>query len=198
MIQLLDVNKANGPDLISNRMLKEAGYSIVPFLYRLFRLSLDTSIFPSQWKKADVIPIFKKGNPSLPNNYRQISLLSVVGKILERIIFKYVYNYLHDHSLITMRQSGFKPGDSAVNQLSYMYHAFCKALDEKRDVRDVFCDISKAFDRVWHEGLMYKLCKMGIKGTLLKWFKNYLSNRQQRVVINGENSQWGFVKAGVP
>ena len=81
-----------------------------------------------------MISIFKKRNPSLPNNYRPISLLSVVGRILERIIFKYVYNYLHDLSLITMRQSSFKPGDSAVNQLSYMYHTFCKALDEKKDV----------------------------------------------------------------
>ena len=79
-----------------------------------------------------------------------------------------------------------------------MYHEFCKALDDKKDVQIVFCDISKAFDRVWHQGLLYRLRKIGIKGDLLNWFANYLTDRKQRVVIRGQSSDWGDIKAGVP
>ena len=132
------------------------------------------------------------------NNYRPVSILSVVSKLFERLIFKHVYNFLHENSLLTKFQSGFIPGDSTVNQLAFLYHTFAKALDEKKDIRIVFCDISKAFDKVWHEGLLYKLKKIGIGGNLLNWFRNYLSNRLQRVVIRGQNSDWGTIKAGVP
>ena len=103
-----------------------------------------------------------------------------------------------DNNLITSRQSGFIPGDSTVNQLAHLYHLFSEALDKKKDIRIVFCDISKAFDRVWHKGLLYKLENIGIRGPLLQWFKNYLSNRQQRVIINGNESSWGDILAGVP
>ena len=102
------------------------------------------------------------------------------------------------HNLLTCHQSGFKPNDSTVNQLAYLYHTFCEALDRKKDVRIIFCDISKAFDRCWHEGVIYKLRKLGINGNLLEFFKHYLTNRKQRVVVNGQNSSWGNVNAGVP
>ena len=109
----------------------------------------------------------------------------------KNLIFKNVYNYLQNNNLITARQSGFRPGDSTVYQLTHLYHLFCKALDEKKEVRIVYCDISKAFDRVWHKGLLFKLEKMGIGGDLLNWFKSYLANRQQRVTIDGVSSSWG-------
>ena len=95
-------------------------------------------------------------------------------------------------------QSGFVSGDSTVNQLADIYNTFCKALDEGKEVRAVFCDISKAFDRVWHKGLLFKLRKAGINGQLLDWFSNYLTNRKQRFVIPGAVSNWTFMKAGVP
>lgn len=198
LIKCLDTTKASGPDLISNRMLKEAANSIVPSLYRLFQSSLDSCSFPDNWKTANVTPIHKKNDPKVTGNYRPISLLSLVGKLLERVVFKYLYNFLHENNLITVKQSGFRPGDSTTNQLSHLYHLFCKALDDKKEVRVVFCDISKAFDRVWHEGLLYKLKNIGITGKLLKWFENYLHKRKQRVVIDGENSNWKEVPAGVP
>ena len=81
-------------------------------------------------------------------------------------MFKQVYNYLHKNKLLTKHQSGFRPNDSTTNQLSYLYHEFCKALDARKDVRIVFCDISKPFDKVWHQGLLYKLRKIGVKGDL--------------------------------
>ena len=94
---------------------------------------------------------------------------------MERLVYKHIYNYLIDNNLITSHQSGFTPGDSAVNQLLYITNDF------GREVRVVFCDISKAFDRVWHKGLLHKLESIGIRGSLLSWVKNYLSERKQRV-----------------
>ena len=85
-----------------------------------------------------------------------------------------------------------------MNQLIDIYNTFCKALDEGKEVRAVFCDGSKAFDRVWHTGLLYKLNRAGISGTLLSWFTNYLNNRKQRVVLPGTSSSWKPIKAGVP
>ena len=198
LIKCIDPSKATGPDGISPRLLKEAGMSIVPSLTRLFNLSLSTAKVPSNWKKANVIPIHKKDEKNLTNNYRPISLLSVVSKLLERVVFKHVFNFLNEHELLTKFQSGFIPGDSTVNQLAFLYHTFCKAIDHKKDVRIVFCDISKAFDRVWHDGLIFKLGNIGIRGVLLDWFRDYLHNRLQSVLIRGQQSDWGRIKAGVP
>ena len=198
LLKCIDPTKATGPDGISPRLLKEAGLTIVPSLTKLFNLSLSTAKVPLEWKKANVTPIHKKDDRSFVNNYRPISILCVLSKLLEKIVFKHVYNFLHEHGLLTRFQSGFIPGDSTVNQLAFLYHTLSKALDEKKDVRIVFCDISKAFDKVWHSGIIFKLKQIGIRGVLLEWFRDYLQNRLQRVVIRGQNSDWGEIKAGVP
>jgi len=197
-IKALALNKATGPDNISVRILKEAGSAIVPSLTKLINMSLQHCEMPLTWKKANVIPLFKKGEKDTLSNYRPISILSVVSKVFEKVIFKNVYNYLHAHNFLTTHQSGFRPKDSTVNQLAYLYHTFSKALDDKLDVRIVFCDVSKAFDRVWHQGLIHKLNTIGVTGPLLSWFKSYLKDRQQRVLIKGQHSDWGHIEAGVP
>ena len=150
---------------VSPKLLYEAGHTIVPSLTKLFNLCLAQGIFPDMWKQANVLPLFKKGDPSDTANYRPVSLLSCVSKIFERIVFKHLYNFITDNNILSNHQSGFQPGDSTTNQLSYLYHIFAEALDHKKDVRIVFCDISKAFDRVWHKGLIYKLQKIGVGGT---------------------------------
>jgi hypothetical protein len=198
IIKSIDPSKATGPDGISPKLLYEAAHSIVPSLTRLINMSLLLSKVPQKWKLANVIPLFKSGDKSSVNNYRPVSLLSCASKILERIVFKHLYNYIRDNHLISPHQSGFQPGDSTVNQLSFLYHTFCEALDKKKDVHIVFCDISKAFDRVWHDGLLYKLKKFGIYGSLLQWLASYLSDRYQRVVVKGQHSETGLIKAGVP
>ena len=198
ILKSLDVTKATGPDGISARLLKEGAPSISVSLTKLLNLSLNLGTFPSLWKQANVTPLYKKGDSYLCNNYRPISLLSCVGKIMEKAIFKHVFNFFRDNLLLSANQSGFIPGDSPVNQLLSLYHELCLAIDLQKEVRIVFLDISKAFDRVWHAGLLYKLERNGISGSLLNWFRNYLSNRQQRVVINGQSSEWGTVNAGVP
>ena len=162
LLMSLDTSKATGPDGIGPKLLHEAGPSIVPSLTRLINLCLDSAQVPQMWKHANVMPLFKKGDASELNNYRPVSLLPCTSKILERIVFKNVYNYLRDNHILSPHQSGFQSGDSTVSQLAYWYHVFSKALDAKKDVRIVFCDVSKAFDRVWHEGLLYKLAKIGI------------------------------------
>ncbi len=197
LLKSIDPSKATGPDGVNPRLLKEADVYIVPFLTKLINLSLSTGKVPHCWKLAHVIPLFKKGEADT-NNYRPVSLLSCVSKLLERIVFKYVFNHLRSIEFLSCHQSGFQPGDSTVHQLAYLYHMFCDALDRKKDVHIVFCDISKAFDRVWHKGLLYKIRKAGIRGILYHWFANYLDSRYQQVLIRGQKSEIGYIKAGVP
>ena len=152
------------------------------------------------WKLANVNPIFKKGDKQLIKNYRPISLLPICGKVLENIIFNNLYTYLHTSNLITKNQSGFRPGDSTTNQLLYLLDEIHQAFDSTKsfEVRTAFLDISKAFDKVWHGGLIFKLEQNGISGNLLNLFQNYLSNRKQRVVQNGSYSDYSSIESGVP
>ena len=152
----------------------------------------------SSWKISNVCPIFKSGDSAIASNYRPVSLLNTMEKVFERIVFKNVFNYLKVTNFFTPSQSGFLPGDSTVNQVVFLYNKICKALDEGLEIRVIFFDISKAFDKVWHEGLLYKLSKAGIGGKLLSWFSNYLSNRYQRVVLPGAVSDFSSINAGVP
>ena len=198
ILKSLDVNKATGPDKISAKMLREASTAIAKPLTRLINMSLNKMVFPDEWKLANVLPLYKKNDKTSVNNYRPISLLSCVSKVMERVVFKYTFNYIRDQGLLSSFQSGFTPGDSTTNQLLHVYHLLCEALDHKKEVRLVFCDISKAFDRVWHDGLLHKLEKIGITGKLLLWFGSYLTNRRQRVTIGNATSHTGTISAGVP
>ena len=197
MIKCLKSKKASGHDGIGPTMLQQAGASIVTPLTQLINLSLTTSTVPTDWKKAQVTPIYKKNNRSDPNNYRPISILPTISKIAEKIVFKHVYNFFFEHSLLTREQSCV-PGDSTVNQLLFLYHTFGKAIDENKDIQIIYCDVKKAFEKVWHKGLIFKLKQLGITGPLLSWFDDYLNNRYQRVCIRGQYSSWRIIPAGVP
>ena len=198
ILRTLKTDKASGPDGLSNRILKELSHELSSPLCSLFNKSLSLGKFPSPYKDANVTPVHTKGDLSLVSNYRPISLLNSVAKLFEKLVFKYLYNHLQDNNMLSSLQSGFIPGDSTVNQLVYLYHIFTEALDAGKEVRTVFCDISKAFDRVWHEGLIYKLKAAGVSGDVLRWFQSYLSGRRQRVVLPGSLSEWVYIKAGVP
>ena len=116
------------------------------------------------------------------------------------IIFNNLYAYLHRNNLITKNQSGFRPGDSTTNQLLCLLDEIHQASDSTKslEVRAVFLDISKAFDKVWHYGLLFKLEQNGISGNLLRLLQNYLNDRKQRVVINGSYSVYSNIESGVP
>ena len=200
MIRAMNPNKSHGFDNISIRMIQLCGESIITPLTIIFNSIVDTGVYPDGWKCANVTPIHKKDHKQVLSNYRPISLLPVCAKLFEKILFKNIYNHLTKNNLITNNQSGFRPGDSTTNQLLFLVHSIHKAFDHKdsRQVRAVFLDISKAFDKVWHSGLIFKLKQNGIDGKLLSLMASYLMDRKQRVVINGFSSEWGSIEAGVP
>ena len=127
----------------------------------IFQNILSTSICPDVWKLAKVTPIFKKGDKQSIKTYRPISLLPICGKMFEIIIFNNLYSYLNVNNLITKNQSGFRPGDSSTNQLLYIVNEIHQAFEGPKslELRSVFPGISKAFDKVWHDGLIFKLAQ---------------------------------------
>jgi hypothetical protein len=192
------VGKANGPDGISNKLLKETATTISKPLASLFNRSFELAKVPKAWKEANLCPIFKKDDKSLVSNYRPISLLSCLGKIQERVVFIHLYRYLKNNNLLNSRNSGFKELDSAMNQLLLITDKIHRALEDGHEICLVFLDVSKAFDRVWHSGLLHKARCMGIGGTLFDWLCDYLQDRRIRAVINGQKSEWRNTTAGVP
>ena len=194
----LNVNKAVGIDSISHHMLRNTAHSVSLPLMILFKRCLAHGIFPSAWKKARVMPLFKKDNRHTPSNYRPIALLSTVGKVFERLIHKDIHNYMLENNLLYKLQSGFLPNNSTVFQLLEIYHHICLNRKNKLNTCFVFCDVSKAFDKVWHAGLLLKLKAYGITGALYSLLKNYLSDRQQCVMVNSSVSDFRFTTSGVP
>ena len=190
IIRNLDPNKAHGHDMISIRMVKLCDASLCKPLELIFKSCLKSGKFPLEWKKANVVPAYKKGDKQLLKNYCPISLLPVAGKIFERILYNNMFEFFTKNHLISPSQSGFKPGDSCINQLLSITHEIYKSFDDGLDVRGVFLDISKAFDEVWHKGLLYKLTQNGISGNLLDTITDFLNYRKQRVALNGQFSSW--------
>ena len=126
-------------------------------------------------------------------------LLPIYGKLMKKLMFNSIFNFIDTRNMLSVHQSGFRSGDSCVHQLISIVRKIYNAFDANPslEVRDVFLDISKAFDRVWHKGLLYKLKCMGINENFKKLVESFLSNRYQRVVLNGQASSWADVKAGV-
>ena len=130
-------------------------------------------------------------------NYRPVSLLAICGKVFERLIFNEIFKYFSVNKLISKNQFGFQSSDSCINQLLSITQKLFTFFDNRIEVRTVSLDISKAFDKVWHEGLIFKLKQNDISGGLLRIFSHFLSNRKQRVALNVQNSLWTNVHAGV-
>ena len=166
----------------------------------IFENILISSLYPDVWKLANVTPILIKGDKQSIINYRPISLLPICAKRVENIISNNLYSSLNANNLITKNQSGFRPGYSTTNQLLFLADEIHQAFEDPTslEVRAVFLDISKAFDKVWHDGLIFKLKQNGISGSLLQLFENYLLNRNQRVVLNGSLSNYSVIESRVP
>ena len=157
-------------------MIKICSQSLTLPLKIIFEHSIKKGKFPEIWKKANVVPVHKR-----EDNYRPISLLPIFGKMFERVIYNSLFNYFQSNRLFTPSQSGFLPGDSCIAQLLSVIHEIQTAFDENPtvDVRGVFLDLSKAFDKVWHDGIIFTLKAYGVEGELLSLLKNYLENREQ-------------------
>ena len=200
LLLALNIKKAHGWDDVSIRMIKICGDSIIDPLQIIYTNCIRKGIFPNLWKRANVVPVFKKNKKQLIVNYRPISLLPIFGKIFEKLIYNNLYAFLMSNNLISAKQSGFMKGDSTINQLLSVTHMIHEAFDCNipKEVRSVYLDISKAFDKVWHQGLIHKLKQNGIQGKLLDILVDFLGDRFQRTVLNGKVSAWSPLEAGVP
>ena len=153
---------------------------------------------PEVWKQAFVTPIHKKGERCKAENYCPISLTSTIGKILESIIRDQIYQHLTTNDLLVHNQHGFISGRSCTTQLFHAMDYWTSSLDNNIPVDILYLDFRKAFDTVPHCRLFIKLAAYGIRGKLLDWIKSFLTNRQQKVVLNGASSEWSRVYSGVP
>ena len=149
-------------------------------------------------EKGSDVPVHKKSDKQIFKNYRPVSLLPFCGKIFERLLYNRLYEYFIENELISSSQSGFKTGDSCINQLLSVTHDIYQSFDNGFEVRGVFLDISTTFDKAWQRGLIYKLKQNGVAGNFLNTLPDFLKDRKQRVVLNGQNSTWVNVEAGVP
>ena len=196
VLSTLSTDKATGPDEISARWSKECANEIVPSLTALFNKSLSLGKVPQEWKEANVTPIHKKEDIRDVSNYRPISLLSLVSKLLERVIHIHVSEFVH--SSLNEQQHGFRNRRSCTTQLLSVFHDVGKARDSGKEADLIYLDFSKAFDSVSHKKLIYKLKLHSISGSLLNWFTDYLNKRLQRVVVNGVASSYLKATSGVP
>ena len=200
LIRSLDPKESHGDDGISINMIKLCDESIIKPLCMIFKKFMETGVYPYAWKKSNVVPIHKKESRQLKNNYRPTSLLPIFGKLFEKLIFDAIYNHLCDHKLLVGNQSGFQPGDSTINQLLLITHKIYSGFEEIpcMETRAIFLDLSKAFNRVWHKGLIHKLQCNKICGNLLMLLQDFLHNRKQRVILNGQASECQPASSGVP
>ena len=167
----LPVSKTTADKIITNRTLRECPSCISSSLTRLFNLSLSTNTFPKEWKQASVTPLYKnRGSPSKPSNYRPIFLLHAVGKVLDALVSRALLTYLTKEKLLSPHQFGFLPQRSTAQQLIYIINEWLAALDKGEQTYVVFMDFMKAFDRVWHRGLLYKLLQNGVSSDAVAWF----------------------------
>ena len=198
IILTMDVTKATGDDQLSCYLLKIACPVILQSLTKILNMSLVHGYVPDGLKSAKIVPIFKSGNTSDIGNYRPISILPIVSKILERAVYTQLYEYINEHDLLHPNQSGFRPMHSTTTILAKMVNQWSRNVDGGDLTGVAFIDLRKAFDTVNHDILLAKLSSLGCSASALKWFSSYLSGRTQRVYLNKASSKPQVVVHGVP
>ncbi|CAM4574301.1 unnamed protein product [Caretta caretta] len=197
-LEKLDVHKSMGLDVLHPRVRKELADVIAEPLAIIFENSWRLGEVPGDWKKANVVPIFKKGKKEDPGNYRPVSLTSVPGKIMEQVLTESILKNLGERKMIRNSQHGFTKDKSCLTNLIAFYDEINGSVDEGKAVDVLFLDFSKAFDTVSHSILASKLKKYGLDEWTIRWIESWLNCRAQRVVINGSMSSWQPVSSGVP
>ena len=198
LLSKIDVSKACGPDGVPGRLLKEGASSLSKPLFELFNLSTSGGKLPAEWTSANFTPVFKKGNKHIISNYRPISLTCLTVKILEKLVFNHIEEFLVNENKLNSSQHGFRKRHSCQTQLLETVHQWTKSLDRGDSTHVIFLDFSKAFDTVPHQRLLLKLDNIGIRGNLLNWITGFLEGRRQRVLVDGQKSDWVKVTSGVP
>ena len=194
----LNVKKSTGLDNIGPRILKLTADVITPSILYIVNKSIATGKFASVWKEAKVKPLFKTGNKEDVNNYRPISILPTLSKLIEKWVERQFSQYLNDFNLLHKSQSGFRPKHSTESALIRMTDSWLKAINEGNMVGCVLVDFRKAFDLVDHKILLKKLKCYKCNNSCLSWFESYLQNRTQRVSLNDNLSEAADVIHGVP
>ena len=189
---------SSGHDGISTSLLKYLSPALIAPLRIIINQSLITGIFPDQLKIAKVIPIYKKGDHTLVDNYRPVSLLSSISKLFEKVAYEQLYAYLHLNKLLYRSQYGFRPDHSTELAVLELTDRALIKIDEKQLPIAIYMDLSKAFDTLDHKILLKKLSHYGISGNALRWFTSYLTDRKQYVEIDTIASTQQMITTGVP
>ena len=191
--------KAPGFDGIFNIVMKRLSFKVIRLLANIFSTCLEIHYFPSMWKTAKVIPIIKPGkDPTSPASYRPISLLSAISKIFERLILDRLLEEVCRNNILPPEQFGFRKGHSTVHQLQRVTNTIKQNKQVSKSTAMCLLDVEKAFDNVWHDGLVYKLRHFDISPYLIKIIRNYLKDRRYKVSLYGVNSNTFSIPAGVP
>jgi hypothetical protein len=198
IIKHLKPKNSCGDDNLSLKLLKLISFPVSPALTVIFNQSLQNGIFPESLKLAKVIPLFKKNDPCIFDNYRPISLLPTFSKVIEKIVHKQLYQYFNQNKLIYSLQHGFRESYSTETATLYYVDLILKYLDDDKIPFSIFIDLSKAFDTLNHNILLTKLSFYGVQDSSLSWFHSYLSNRTQYVDYNGNKSEIKNIYTGVP
>ena len=191
-------NGAAGYDELNACLLKHISPFITEPLKYLSNLSLSEGIFPTELKLANVIPLYKADDAFLFNNYRPVSLLCVISKVFEKVMYNRLIDFLETFAILNNSQFGFRKMHSTYMALMTLMNRLISSLENDEYILGIFLDFSKAFDTVDHVILLKKLAHYGIRGTALKWFESYLSNREQYVTYNGISSSKQRIECGVP
>ena len=194
----LDPGKAYGPDGIPPVVLKTCASELTPCLGKLFRLCLSSGIFPSCWKFALIQPVPKKGDRSNPSNYRPIALISCLSKVFESILNKKIQRHLSRHNFLSDRQYGFRKNRSTGDLLSFLSNSWSSSFRGFGETFAVALDISKAFDRVRHSGLISKLPSYGFYPSICAFLSNFLNGRSIAAVVDGHRAIPVPISSGVP
>ena len=197
-ISNLNVNKAFGPFSIPTKIPKLLKELISKPLEILFNCSFSLGVVPDSFKTARVLPVFKKGSETSPNNYHPISLLSIFNRILERLMYKRLINFIDKYNILFNKQFRFRSGHSTDHAILCILDKIQSAVESGLFSCGVFLDLSKAFDTVNHSILLDKLEHYGIRGITKEWFSSYLRNRKQFVSINNTCSDYLDITCGVP
>ena len=187
LISKLDMNKATGSDDIDAIFLIRSKAFILSSITRLINMSFASGVFPNDWKYAKVFPLFKKGDINFVGNFRPISILPAVSKLIERIVHQQLYDYLVNNSILSKSQFGFRPGHSTASALGCLTDSWLKSIDKGQIVGALFIDLRRAFDTVDTSILLNKLKNIGLSNLSLAWFESYLNNRKQYVAIKMQN-----------
>ena len=184
LLNELNPHKAAGPDKLKPLVLKQLAETLAPIITVLFQRSLDTGTIPDVWKTAHVTPLFKKGEKSLPSNYRPISLTCILCKVLEHIVSTNLVSHLDKHNILYDLQHGFRAKRSCETQLVMLVEDLVRGCTDGKQTDLVLLDYSKAFDKVSNDKLALKLHQYGVRGDILTWIKSFLANRQWSLTMN--------------